>query len=489
MFVMNTPESVGISSELVLKFHETLEKHKLSTHSVVIARGNTIFDEVYYAPFHKDYKHRMYSVSKSFVSVAIGLAIEEGLLTLEDKFIKFFPEYNNGNLAPEMLEMTIENMLCMQTCNSDRVWWFTAGAEDRCSVYFAEKEKKLAGTTFKYDSPGSFMLGVIIEKLTGKTFLDYLKEKFLLKIGFSEDSYCLSCPGGHAFGDSAVMCSSRDLLTFARFVMNKGEWDGVRYMNKEYLEEATSKKVATDQGGEFGVGSYGYGYQIWQARHGFSFNGMGDQFAVCCPEKDLVFVINSDNQGNAIAKYYIEDAFNDIIYDNLCDEALPENNEAYSKLKAYSESQKLFALSGNKKAEMADKINGKTYTLSENPMGIKWLKVDLKDDFGTFTYENEQGEKQIKFGFGYNEFQKFPQTGYADIVATIPVEGHMYECACSAEWADEQKLLIVVQIIDKYFGKLKIGLSFRDDLVQVEMKKAAEAFLFEYDGEAKGRVK
>lgn len=487
MFVLNTPESVGISSENVRQFYETLNKHNLSTHSVVLARGNTIFGETYYAPFHKEFKHRMYSVSKSFVSVAIGVAIEEGLLSLDDKFIKFFPEYDNGNLAPEMYDMTIENMLCMQTCNTDdHPWWFGTGTDDRCEVYFREYPKKIPGTTFCYDSPGSYMLGVIVEKVTGKTFLDYLKEKFLIKIGFSEDSYCLTCPGGYAFSDSAVLCSSRDLLTFARFVMNKGEWDGVRYMNKEYLENAISKKVSTDCEGIFGTGTYGYGYQIWKARHGFSFNGMGDQYAICCPEKDLILVINSDNQGNPMAKNYIEDAFYSIIYNNL-GEPLPENEKAYNELKVFSENQKLFALSGNSRSDMADKISGKTYKLVENPMGVKWIRVDLNEKDGTFVYENAQGEKQIKFGFGYNEFFKFPEEGYADMIATVPEKGNMYDCACSAEWSDERKLLIAAQIIDKYFGRLRIGLSFNNDKVQVEMIKTAEAFLKEYSGTASGK--
>lgn len=488
MFISNTPESVGVSSENVRRFYEVLNKNNLCTHSVILARGNTIFSETYYAPFHKDFKHRMYSVSKSFVSVAIGLAIEEGLLSIDDKFVKFFPEYDDGNLAPEMYEMTIENMLCMQTCNTaDRPWWFGTGTDDRCEVYFRESPKKVPGTLFTYDSPGSYMLGVIVEKLTGKTFLDYLKEKLLLKIGFSENSYTLYCPGGHAFGDSAVMCSARDLLTFARFVMNKGEWDGVRYMNKEYLEKATSKLVSTNVDCSFGVGAHdGYGYQIWQSRHGFSFNGMGDQYAICYSEKDLILVINSDNQGSQLA-HYILDAL-DIIYENM-GEPLPENEKAYAELQEFSSSQKLFALNGNRRTDVAEKINGKTYELSENSMGIKWIRVDLKENGGTFTYENGQGEKELKFGFGYNEFFKFPQTGYADMVATVPEEGHMYDCACSAEWADRSKLDIFVQIIDKYFGRLVIGISYIDDRVQIEMKKAAEAFLTEYQGTASGKMK
>ena len=87
-----SPESMGISSAQILKFVEQLEKHHLNTHSLIISKGNTIVYENYWAPFHKDYLHRMYSVSKSFVSLAIGFAEQDGLLCLDDPIIKYFPK-------------------------------------------------------------------------------------------------------------------------------------------------------------------------------------------------------------------------------------------------------------------------------------------------------------------------------------------------------------------------------------------------------------
>ena len=93
MFYNITPEKAGISSAKILKFIKTLDDYNFCTHSCIMCRGKGIFAEGYYAPFHKDYLHRIYSVSKSFVSVAVGLAVEDGLLSLEDKLVSFFPEY------------------------------------------------------------------------------------------------------------------------------------------------------------------------------------------------------------------------------------------------------------------------------------------------------------------------------------------------------------------------------------------------------------
>ena len=278
MFEKVKPEDVGISSSKVLEYIKTLDSYKLRTHSIIMARGNMIFAECYYKPFDKNFKHRMYSVSKSFVGIAVGVAEQEGLLSLDDKFMDYFPEYRNENVNERFDEATIRDMLSMQTFMVDYgVWW---GEPDRAEAYFTKSSRQIPGTNFYYDSSGSFMLGCLVEKVTGKPFLEYLKEKVLLDIGFSKDSYCLLAPGGHSHGDSGVMCTARDLLVFARLLMNKGEYDGKRYINKEFMSAAISKQTETDGNNLIAsFDSYGYGYFIWKApRNGFYLSGMANQF-------------------------------------------------------------------------------------------------------------------------------------------------------------------------------------------------------------------
>ena len=489
MFRIVSPEQAGVSSGNVLKFLKTLEKYHFCTHNIIMARGKNIFAEGYYAPFHKDFQHRMYSVSKSFVAVAVGLAEEDGLLSLDDKFIKYFPEYVNQNVNEKMQEMTIREMLTMETSQTGQVDWFRSGTKDRCEVYFRTAGTRVSGTTFEYDSPGSFMLGTIVEKVTGKPFLEYMKERFLLQGGFSENAYCIKCPGGHSFGDSGVMCTARDLLVFARFVMDGGVIDGVRYMNEKYLLEATKKQVSNGHDGAVAYNSYGYGYQIWKAPNdGFAFVGMGDQFAICDREKDFIFIINSDNQGHSPATRAI---LYHALYEYIVDElgtALAENAEAYAELTDYIKNLKLFSLKESTTSPFAEELNGRTYVLEENPMGIKYVHFDLEGDKGVLTYENAQGVKSLLFGFGHNEFAKFPQEGYSDLIATIGEPGHMYDCATSADWPEEHKLRIKVQIIDKYFGNMSMEFGFKGDEVGIYMQKTAEAFLDEYQGYACGRL-
>ena len=481
MMDFRTPEQMGISSRHVLNFYKELDFWHLSTHAVILSRGDSFFSECYYAPFHKDFQHRMYSTSKSFVSIAIGFAEQDGLLSLDDPLCKFFPEYKHLNQH----KTTIREMLQMQTSmDASGTGWFKARTEDRAAYYFEKDAQKYPGTTFYYDSTGSFMLGSVVEQVTGMPFMEYLKKKAFTEIGFTKEARCLQCPGGHSWGDSGILCTARDLWKFARFVLNGGTWQGKRYLNEQYIKEATTPTVPNNP---FGFGDmhdmHGYGYQFWGAPEGcFSTLGMGNQVSFCDPGHDFIFVINSDNQGNSNAYEQIFRALYTHLVHNLGD-PLPEDPEALAELNAYLAERKLFALSGAPTSTMAEKIGGKTFVCEENPAGMKWFRLDFKGNEGTFTYENAQGEKQMPFGFGHNVFAKFPEEGYSKEVGSVRCPGNYYDAAFSADWPADYVLRVRVQIIDTYFANLSMMFGFRDEnTVTLRMEKKAEDFMDTYKG-------
>lgn len=482
-----TPEQAGISSRQVRRFFESLEAAHLSTHSVIMARGDRIFAECYYAPFHRNFPHRMYSVSKSFVAIAVGFCEQDGLFSLDDKVISFFPEYAGERLygSSRMREATVRDYLTMRTPLEREINWFRSGCTDRTRLYFQNEANKFPGTQFQYDSSGTYVLGVVVEKLTGKPFLDYLREKCLGAIGFSGEAFCLQCPGGHSWGDSGVICTANDLLLFARFVMNGGKWNGKQYLNSKYVKAATTPSVSTDDYGFLFPGdTYGYGYYFWGEPQGcFSMLGMGGQIALCDPKHDFIFIINSDNQGNPHLYTEIENNLFRNVIESFSDDPLPDDPEERKKLNDLLSSRKLFCLDGVKASRFAEQIDGKKFVCEDNPMGIEWFTLRFEGDRGTFFYRNRQGKKQMPFGFGHNEYAKFPETGYSDRIGTVPAPGNQYDAAFSADWVEPQKLRIRVQIIDRYFGNLGIVFGFSDgDHVTLRMTKCAEDFLKEYNG-------
>lgn len=486
MFETATPESVGISSQNVIAFLQTLEKYKLNTHSVLMARGNKIFAEAYYAPFTEQTKHRMYSVSKSFTAIAVGLAEQNGLLSLDDKMIEYFPEYREGKADSLFEETTIRDLLTMRSCVADKTadYW---GKPDRVKAYFDLVPNQIPGTNFSYDSTGAFLLGCIVERVTGKPFMEYLKENILEDIGFSKDAYCLISPGGHSHSDSGVMCTSRDLLTFARFVMNGGRWNGKCYINEAFMKAAVSKQTDNDITCTVtGYGNYGYGYLIWKApKDGFAFVGMANQLVICDPKTDFIFVMTAENMGSEQpARMLIYHELYQSIVEKLA-ESFSENLQAYSLLKAYCSEQKMIALTCGVDSNIESVISGRMYNLSPNPMGISSVKITIDGDRGEMEYWNEDGCNRIGFGMGHNEFGHFPGKKRIGMTASVYEDG-AYACAASAVWCEQSKLHILVRVIDTYMGTLSVVISFADNKISLTMKKFAQRILDGLDGCAYG---
>ena len=128
--------------------------------------------------------------------------------------------------------------------------WFDTDYQDRTELYFnynRDKERRPAGTIWEYDSAGSQVLSNLVAKRSGMSTFEDLNEKIFRHLGTFKTATMLKTRNGDSWGDSALICTSRDMMSFARFVMNYGTWNGVRLMNEEYLRDATAKHAATHE--------------------------------------------------------------------------------------------------------------------------------------------------------------------------------------------------------------------------------------------------
>ena len=459
-----------IPKENIEKFLRTMRRYEINMHSVLMMQGDEMIFEKYWKPFSKDTIHRMYSDTKSFVGIAVGCLLDEGKIALDDPIVKYFPDKQPEHIHPWMAEQTIRHMLTMHTCLPG-CNWFQPGVVDRTKFYFAQRPNRPAGTLYNYDSTGSYILGALAERLSGMPLLDYMKEKFLNRIGGFENAQMLQVPDGVAWGDSAMVCTPRALLNFAKLLMNGGKWEGEQLISEEYVRAATSYQVSTDMECIRSYKWWGYGYQIWMAEQGgFAFHGMGGQFAVCVPKKEFIFVCTGDNQFN--------EGSAETTFRAVFDQLIPDDEE-------YPDSDELPVAHGRAESPFAEQLSGRTFDCAENDMGIKWFRFEFENGEGCFVYENAQGEKRLPFGMKKNLFVKFPQLGYSDSRGNVHDEASpfMYDCASSAGWLEEKKLQLRVQIIDRYFGSMTAVFGFRDEnTVAFRMLKHAEDFLKEYDG-------
>ncbi|MFW6270167.1 MAG: serine hydrolase domain-containing protein [Bacillota bacterium] len=477
----SSPEELGISSRAIMDFLERIENKRICMHGFLLLRHGQIAAEGYWDPFSVNSMHRMYSVSKSFVSLAIGLMVDEGKIKLDDNIIDYFPDKLPENVHPYLKQTTIRDLLMMATPQNSTT--YSAEDSDWAWTFFNTTPNHPPGTIFSYDTSATVVLNTIVERISEKPFLEYIRPHILDPVGFTEDAWCIKTPEGSSWGGSGVICKLRDMAKLAYVCMNKGRWQDQQLISESYITAATSRQIDNSLNGH-----PGYGYQIWRLKeNGFAFRGMGGQFAFCFPDQNFLFASIADMQGDDEAKREMIQAFWQELYYNLEDTNLPEDPENNSLLKEKISNLKILPQQGKKSSDIINKINGVWYELNENPMGISRMRLTFEDKEGVWEYTNAQGDNRLKFGIGQMLSGKFPQENYyGDKIGSIP--GTKYDCLASAAWVEEHKLNMLIYIIDNHLGNLKITFSFKDDQISIYMTKAAEWFLEEYQGFAGGKI-
>lgn len=484
------PEQVGIESKNILKFIERLEERKTNLHSFMMVKDGKIITEAYYKPFNKDFQHRLYSSTKTFVAIAIGMLIEEQKLKLTDKICDVIPDLVQVNLHKWMKDCTIEDALKMSVPMLTDTY-FGLDYNEWAWTFFnhptRSKALKPAGTVFNYNTSGTFILDVVVEKITGKPFLEYMRPVFD-KIGVSKDIWCIKSPDGYSWGGSGIVCTLRDFAKFAELLLNKGEYKGEQILPRWFLEKATSKQISNIRDNHFTIRhEYGYGYQIWITKQGFAMLGMGSQFAFCFPDRNFLFVCNGDTQcgsGDTEGDYIYEQLVHEV-YDKMADKELAES-EDYNKLKEKLSNLELNVGYGMPHSDFEKEIDGVYYDLEENSLGWKWFKFDFNKNNGTFVYENKRGVKKIFFGLNSLQKGTFPETHYYDRQVGVPANRE-FDCLADLSWTESKKILLRVYVTDTNFGSCFMTFGFKNDEVGLMLNRRAEFFMDDYSGYAGGK--
>ncbi len=342
--------------------------------------------------------------------------------------------------------------------------------------------KHKAGTIFHYDTAATVTLCGIVEKLSGKPMLEYMRP-VLDAIGFSKDAWCIMTPEGRAWAGSGVLCTTRDLARFGLFCLRQGEVDGKQLVSRGYMRAATSRQINTTATGS-GTGAGTYGYQFWMLREGgFACCGMGSQFALMMPKYDTVMAITADTQGIDNAEDMIRDAYYRM-QRKFADHALaddPALNDVLSRRSQLS----LPVPTGKAETPLAGKISGVRYAFEENRFGFKWMQVDVRSDACTLRYEKKTGVHTLPLFMGRFGELRFPDAYFGKRVGIADTH---YRCVSAAGWDSPNTLLGMVYAVDDYLGPLKMQLTFVDDTLSVFMTTGAEAFFGDYRGVLAGRA-
>ncbi|MGB7345131.1 MAG: serine hydrolase [Pirellulaceae bacterium] len=322
----STPEAQGVSSTAIRDFIETADQEVKSMHSFMLVRHGHVVAEAWWAPESAEKPHILWSLSKSFTSTAVGLAVSDGKLSVDDLVLKFFPDEAPADPSGNLKAMRVRDLLTMNTGHQDEINW--REAEHWAKAFLAQPVPHKPGTHFRYNTPATYMLSAIVQKVTGETVLEYLRPRLFQPLGIADPKWETS-PQGISIGGYGLYLRTEDIAKFGQLYLQQGKWNGKQLLPESWVEQATSKQVSngSDPSKDW---DQGYGFQFWRCRHGaYRGDGKDGQFCIVLPEQDAVIAITA-NTGNMQAEL-------NVVWDKLLpafnDEALPENPAEQAKLK------------------------------------------------------------------------------------------------------------------------------------------------------------
>lgn len=292
------------------KYLEAVKNAGQDLHSIMIVQHGNVLAEKWMSEGKEDEPHVLNSVSKTFTASAIGFAIAEGKLKLTDKVISFFPDQLPANISENLEAMTIRDLLTM-TCGHDgdlRSNERAAKNADKGWVeqFLAYPVDHKPGTFFAYNSPGTYMLSAIVQKVTGEKLVDYLYPRLFRPLGIVNVKWQES-PEGINCGGWGLYLKTEDLAKMGQLFLQKGKWNGQQVLPEEWIAEASAKQVASFPAGmdpeaakkskiseKTNDWMQGYGYQMWRCRHNaYRADGADGQYILVIPEKDAVIAVTA----------------------------------------------------------------------------------------------------------------------------------------------------------------------------------------------------
>ena len=435
----STPESQGVSSKAVMAVFDSLMSLPLTEiHSVVVLRHGSVIGEIYPKPFDPSYRHTMYSCSKTFVAVAVGLAIEDNRLRLDDRVASIFPELLPDSVSPELADMTVRHLLTM-TSGITPDWNMRNQCKDWIRVFLAKPVDK-PGVNYGYDSMVTYMLSAIVQRVTGKKISDYLQERIFTPMNVTEWAWEES-PEGINTGGWGLHIQPESLAKFGLLLLNKGSWNGEQLISADWINEMTKKQVET--------GGDDYGYQTWISKlgNGFRADGALGQYIFVGLDQDMVVVITEATLGNTMKQKRL-------VWEGLMasaeDNPLPESRD-YLRLQKKQTSYKLPEVKGKATSKKMDGWHRKTIELDKNPLGWKSVRLAFEKKMVTMEITEDNGN-QYELVFGYKQWEKiaikaFPPYSITPIDRFKGIEGP-FEVAGSYAWNAEDKLQLKAHYVN-----------------------------------------
>ncbi len=468
------PESEGVSSQDIITFLDSAAAGKHEFHSFMFLRHGKVIAEGWWNPYGPELKHTLNSASKSFTSTAIGFAISEKKISLDDKVATFFPEYLPDTISVFLSQLRIRDLLSMTTGQKREA--MLSGDDIWIKSFLAMPFFNEPGSTYRYSSVASYMLSAIITKVTGQKVIDYLTPRFFEPLGIEAMDWETDAYGINT-GGWGLRLKTEDLAKFGQFYLQKGKWNGRQLLPKKWIEEATSVKIyqnpemTQSKRDSSHDGVQGYCYQFWRARNNsYQANGANGQFVLVMPDKDAVVIFTADSPDmwgelDMVWKY---------LYPGIQDKALPQNENSSNELKQRLTSLALPVPAKTTNEALSSAISGKSFTFAQNDKHIQSITIQFKDELCLLNLKTDTAS--FDFSFASGRWQHGETARHGPSIFSHAKNNQnglpLFKIAQAYTWSDDKTLELSLRYIENVqsekiiikfdeIGKKKILVDFK----------------------------
>ncbi len=445
-----------VSNDKLLTMLKRVKEAKTDLHQFAMYHNGEKLVEFAIYPYTTSDKRRVNSVSKTFVSTAVGLCYDRGWLKPEDKLISFFPEEITKNADEKIKKLTLHEMLTMTTGVEDVITLLTQ-SDDPIRTYFTHEFKEIS-KDFQYNNSATFMLSAVVTQLSGYTVLDFLKKNVFSVLGITNVSW----PSIHGIteGCAGLRVSADDIARHMQIYLGKGMYQGKRILSEEWVNMASSYHISTEGAG-LKWWENGYGYQIWLDKpEGFRASGALGQYGHVFPSINAVLGIES--------RVGVHDPTQDAYYD-FCSDFKGESTVTLQELEEYMNSLYLPSDGDVSAFTGFDKM----YNLDTNDIGITLLSLKHNDNVVECEFSEGEHVQTMRFGIGHWEENKIFTHNFRPELCYLTLQRREivhFDASCKLD--DNNNLEVILRFRDCAFC-YKMTIS-ADDKIQISFDTTAE---------------
>ena len=286
----SAPSTQGVDPVGILAFLDAVAFRDMEMHSLMLLRHGHVVAEGWWSPYRPDRVHLLYSLSKSFTATAIGIAEAEGLLSISDRIVDYFPDKVPAHASPFTRAMRVRDLLAMASGHAkDTLDQLVAGGEDVVRTFLSLPPEERPGSLFCYNQGCTYTLSAIITKLTRGRLLDYLRPRLLDPLGIEAAEWVQF--RGIDPGFSGLHVVTESVAKLGLLHLQDGAWQDGQLVPTAFVADARRKQSDSSEARDSPDWQQGYGYQFWLCRHdAFRGEGAFGQFCIMVPAADAVIV-------------------------------------------------------------------------------------------------------------------------------------------------------------------------------------------------------